>query len=83
MDEGSQIQLESDEPEVLVVTVHTPLGHSGGDDAKTEKTRDPAEGNSSMNNKDGYRGRSQSLTKNNFSPIRKRKHSEKSKKRKK
>ena len=65
MDEGSQIQQESDVSEVPIVTPHTSPGHSGRDDGKTG------------NNKDGYRGRSQSPTKGNFSPSKKRKHPKK------
>ena len=38
MDEDSQIQQESDVPEVPIVTPHTSLGHSGRDDGKTEKS---------------------------------------------
>ena len=82
MDESSQIQQESDVSEVPVVTPHTSPGHSGRDDGKTEKSWGPPEGNSSKNNKNGYRGRSQSPTKGNFSPSKKRKHSKKSKTRK-
>ena len=65
MDEGSQIQQESDVSEVPIVTPHTSPGHSGRDDGKTG------------NNKDGYQGRSQSPTKGNFSPSKKRKHPKK------
>ena len=77
MDESSQIQQESDVSEVPVITTHTSPGHSGIDDGKTEKSRGPPEGNSSKNSKDGYRGRSQSQTKDNFSPSKKRKYSKK------
>ena len=80
--EGSRIQRENDVSEVPVVTPHASPGHSGRDDGKTEKSRGPFEGNSSKNNKDGYRERSQSPTKNNVSPSKERKHSKKSKKRK-
>ena len=41
MDEGSQIQQESDVPELPVVTPHISLGHSGRDDGKTEKSGGP------------------------------------------
>ena len=83
MDECSQIQQERDLSEVPVVTPHTSLGHSDRDDWKTEKSQGPLEGKSSKNKKDGYRGRSQSPTKDNFSPSKKRKYSKKNKKRKK
>ena len=82
MDEGRQIQQESDVAEVPVVTPHTSPSHSGRDDEKTEKSRGPPEGNSSNNNKNGYRDRSQSLNKAKFSSSKKRKHSKKNKKRK-
>ena len=56
MDEGNQIQQEREVPEV-------PLpGHSARDDGKTKKSWGPPECNSSKNNKDGYRRRSQSPT---------------------
>ena len=35
--QGSQIQQESDVPEIAVVTLHTSPGHSGKGDRKTEK----------------------------------------------
>ena len=82
MDEGRQIQQESDVAEVPVVTPHTSPSHSGRDDEKTEKSRGPPEGNSSNNNKNGYRDRSQSLNKAKFSSSKKGKHSKKNKKRK-
>ena len=63
IDEGSEIQLQSDVPEVSAVTVHTSPSHSGRDDGKTEKSRGAPEGNSSKNNKDGYSGRSLSPNK--------------------
>ena len=62
---------ESDVSEVSVVTPHTSPGHSGRYDGKTEKSRGPLEGNSSKNNKDDYRGKSQSRTKSH-SPSKKR-----------
>ena len=34
MDEGIQIQQESDVTEVPVVTLHTPAGHSGRDEMR-------------------------------------------------
>ena len=80
MDEGSQIQQESDALKVPVVRPLTSPGHNGRDDGKTEKSWGPTEGNSSKNTKDGYKGKSQSPTKDNFSPIGKRKYSKKSKK---
>ena len=75
MDEFSQIQQESDVSEVPVVTPHKSPGHSDRDDWKTEKSQGPHEGRSSKNKKDGYRGRSLSPIKDNFSPSKKRKHS--------
>lgn len=63
-----------------VVTPHTSAGHSGRDDVKTKNSRGPPEGNSSQNYKDGYRGRSQSPTEDNFRTTKKRKHTKKSKK---
>ena len=53
MDEGSEIQLQSDVPEVSVVTPHKSSSNSGRDDMKTEKSRGPPEDNSSKNNKNG------------------------------
>ena len=61
---------------------HKSLDPTGGCNEKNGKSRVPSEGNFSKNNTDGYRGRSQSPTKDNFSPIKQRKHSKRRKKRK-
>ena len=63
-----------------VVTLPTSAGHRGKDDVKTKNGQGPPEGNSSQNYKDGYRGRSQSPTEDNFQTTKKRKHTKKSKK---
>ena len=77
MDEGIKIQQEINVPDVPAVTFHISPRHKGRDDGETEKSRGPPEGNSSINNKDGYWRRSQNPTKGNSSSIRKRKNFQK------